>query len=281
MSVNRAGDSDHSKETYTHGYSEEHRRFLAMRSAQQDAAFFLPHLRPGTRVIDCGCGQGSITLGLAETVAPGEVVGVDREPSQIAAARALATERGVPNVRFEEASIYALPYPDASFDAAFAHTVLEHVSDPLRALREMRRVLKPGGVIGIKDPDYATLVYAPATALTDEAIALYRRVSEQNGASSYYARHQRQLLREAGFVRTVASAFAVGGGSDEMSPFMFSITLKPWLKDPAFVNTALGQGWADHAKLDAMTDALQASFESPDAFFALTLCAAVGWVPEA
>ena len=273
--------SDSPQETYIHGYSEEHRRFLAMRSAQRDADFLLPHLRAGMRILDCGCGQGSITVGLAEAVAPGEVTGMDRETSQIEAARAWAKERNVANVHFEVGNIYSLPFPDASFDAAFAHTVLEHLSDPLRALQEMRRVLKPGGVIGIKDPDYATLLHEPSSPLTEEAIALYRRVSVQNGASPYYARRQRRLLREAGFVRTAGFAYAVGGGNEEMSPMMFNNTLKGWFRDPAFVGTALAQGWADQAKLDAMFQALEAAFTGPDAFFALTLCAAIGWAPEA
>jgi ubiquinone/menaquinone biosynthesis C-methylase UbiE len=272
--------SERSGAAYTHGYSESHRRFLSMRTAAVEAAFFLPHLRPGMRVIDCGCGQGSITVGLAEAVAPGEVVGIDREPSQIEAARLWAAEHGATGIRFEVGSIYELPVPDASFDAAFAHTVLEHVDDPLRALREMRRVLKPSGIVGVKDPDYGTLIHAPSTALGDEALALYRRVSLQNGASPYYARYQRSLLRQAGFVRTSATNFAVGGGNDEMSPMMFGMTLEPWFREPAFVDVALAQGWADEAKLDAMRQALKESFTGPDAFFALTLCAAVGFVPE-
>ena len=70
------------------------------------------------RLLDVGCGPGSITLGLAEAVAPGEVVGVDLQPAQVEQARALAAERGVANVRFEVASAYALPFPDAAFDAA-------------------------------------------------------------------------------------------------------------------------------------------------------------------
>lgn len=272
------GTMGNPQEIYIHGYSEEHRRFLALRSAERDADFLLPHLQPGMRVLDCGCGQGAITIGLAAAVAPGEVTGIDRELSQIEAARELASERHVTNVRFEVGNIYSLPFPDASFEAAFAHTVLEHLRDPLRALQEMRRVLKPGGVIGIKDPDYATLLHESSSPLTDEAIALYRRVSVQNGASPYYARHQRRLLREAGFARTVGFAYAVGGGNEEMSPMMFNNTLRGWFRDPAFVDTVLEQGWADQVKLDAMFQALEAAFTGPDAFFALTLCAAIGWV---
>jgi 2-polyprenyl-3-methyl-5-hydroxy-6-metoxy-1,4-benzoquinol methylase len=86
--------------SYLHGSAGIEQRRLARRVAATSAAFFLPHLRPGLRLLDCGCGPGSITFGLAEAVAPGEVVGFDVQPAQVERARALAAERGVPNVRF-------------------------------------------------------------------------------------------------------------------------------------------------------------------------------------
>src|SRR5512142_1587093 len=118
------------QEEYIHGYTDEHRAFLSGRTAQREAAFFLPFLKPGMRLLDCGCGMGALTTSLAEWLAPGEVVGFDREDSQVEAARAWAVERGVTNVRFERGNIYEMAYPDASFDAVFAHTVLEHVREP-------------------------------------------------------------------------------------------------------------------------------------------------------
>jgi ubiquinone/menaquinone biosynthesis C-methylase UbiE len=125
---------------------------LALRTAAKEGAFFVPFLRPGMRVLDLGCGPGSITLGLAETVAPGEVIGVDLQPSQVAQAQALGAARGMMNARFEVADVYRLPFPDGSFDAAFAHVVLMHLREPVRALAEMRRVLRPGG---IAEPNYS------------------------------------------------------------------------------------------------------------------------------
>ena len=143
-------------EQYAFRDSAEHRRLLSRRSAGKEAAFFLPQLRPGMRLLDCGCGPGSITLGLAAAVAPAPVVGVDLNAADIAAARALATRRGVSNVSFVVASVYALPFPDATFDAAFAHALLQHLGEPGRALKEVRRVLRPGGVAGLSDADYGS-----------------------------------------------------------------------------------------------------------------------------
>src|SRR5262245_59048725 len=119
---------------------DAHTPRLARRTAAVQAAFFLPNLRPGMRVLDVGCGPGTITLGLAEAVAPGEVAGVDVREDRLALARAAATERKVPNTRFEIGDVYALPFPDAAFDAVLVHAVLEHLPDPGRALAAVRRV---------------------------------------------------------------------------------------------------------------------------------------------
>jgi ubiquinone/menaquinone biosynthesis C-methylase UbiE len=104
-------------ETYSQDANPDFEAQLALRTAAKEGAFFLPYLRPGMRLLDLGCGPGSITLGLAEAVAPGEVVGVDLQPSQVAQAQALSAARGVKNVRFEVADVYRLPFPDGSFDA--------------------------------------------------------------------------------------------------------------------------------------------------------------------
>src|SRR5262245_892986 len=112
-------------------------RHHGRRTAEKQAAFFLPHLRSGMKLLDCGCGPGSITLGLAAAVARGEVVGVDLDSEKIAQAQGSAAKALVTNLRFETADIYALPFPDASFDAVFSHAVFQHLRDPMAALREI------------------------------------------------------------------------------------------------------------------------------------------------
>ncbi len=262
------------QEKYVHGYSAEHRAFLSNRTATRDAAFFLPFIKPGMRLLDCGCGMGALTTSLAEWIAPGEVVGFDREQSQIEAARAWAADKGVKNVRFELGNIYEIGYPDASFDAVFAFTVLEHLREPKRAMREMRRVLKPGGVVGLYDPDYEAQLQAPASPGLAELMHLMHAFSEEN-ASPYYARHQREYLLEAGFSRTQGFAFAVGGGDPGMSPMMFRIIIKPTIE--AIRPWILQKGLATGEHLDQILAEGQAWSERPDAFFGLMQCAAVGW----
>src|SRR5690242_18006749 len=120
-------------ESYSQRANPNFEATLALRTAAKEAGFFVRFLRPGMRVLDLGCGPGSITLGLAETVAPGETVGIDFQPSQVAQGAALAASSEATNVRFEVADVYRLPFPDGSFDAAFANTLLMHLNEPLRA----------------------------------------------------------------------------------------------------------------------------------------------------
>jgi len=266
---------------YTPGYAPQEQRRMGRRTAERAAHFILPYLRAGLRLLDCGCGPGSITLGLARAVAPGEVIGIDVAPRQIAVARAQAAAQGVGNVHFEEADVYALPFPDATFDAVFAHAVLAHLSDPLRALREFRRVLTPQGVVGISDIDWGTVLWEPATPLLADARALLLRVRASTG-SPFYARHQRRLLSDAGFARSAVSTAPTyqtwAGTPNETRGW--ATTVARWFGEPGLVETAVGRGWADQATLDAMIGELHAWGEQPDAFFGVLTCSVVGWVDE-
>src|SRR5262249_49167165 len=124
---------------------EQWSRAVFARRTGEVAAFLKPHLRAGMRLIDCGCGPGSITADLAGVAAPGTTVGIGLREEAVIAARELARKRTISNLAFQAASLYQLPYAEGSFDAAFACAVLQHLAAPLSALKEMRRVLKPGG----------------------------------------------------------------------------------------------------------------------------------------
>lgn len=257
--------------------SVRHRQAIASRTADSHASFLLPHLHPGMRLLDCGCGPGSITVGLAQVLAPGEVVGIDMAPAELEAARALAAERGATNVRFQEANVYALPFPDATFDATFACALLQHLRDPLAALREMRRVLKPGGVAGISDPDWALTVREPSTPLLDQLNSLLQRVREHHGGNPSYARHQRALLLQAGFSRSEGSAAVPGNGSGTLERTRAHAAYQEIVLQDMVRAVALAQGWADAPTLDAMAAELRAWGERSDAFGLLVVCRAIGW----
>ena len=229
------------------------------------------------RLLDIGCGPGSITLGLAEKVAPGEVVGVDLQPSQVAQAQALSAARGVKNVRFEVADVYLLPFSDGSVDAVFAHVVLMHQREPVGALQEMRRVLRPGGVVGVRDTDWGGRIHAPMTPLLEQWYALTVRVREHNGGNPFMGRHHRELLLEAGFARTQASVSVWSAGTPEE---IRSRTVFFKAAVQGLGPTALAEGWIDQTTLDAVQAEFDAWAVRPDAFYVETFCEALGWVSD-
>jgi len=97
---------------------------------------------------------GTITRDIAQRIAPGHVIGLDFNAEQVAVASRDARSQGIANVEFKQSSVYELPFADASFDAVFSHALLEHLREPAKAVAEFRRVLKPGGALGVCTPDW-------------------------------------------------------------------------------------------------------------------------------
>src|SRR6478752_1968958 len=193
-------------DVYTHGHHESVVRAHASRTAENSAAFVLPHLMPGTSVLDVGCGPGSITCDFAELVAPAKVVGLDRSAEIVAQAASLAAERGVENVEFVTGNIYDLDFEDETFDVVHAHQVLQHLTDPVAALREMRRVCTPGGVVAARDSDYATFTWWPEDPRLTRWIELYHDVARSNDAEPDAGRRLLAWAHEAGFTDVDATA---------------------------------------------------------------------------
>jgi SAM-dependent methyltransferase len=186
-------------DTYTHGHHESVLRNHRWRTAENSAGYLLPFLSPGLRLLDVGCGPGTITLDLAGRVAPGGAVGVDREPGVVAEARRLLESRPIAGVEFRTADAYALGFDDESFDVVHAHQLLQHLSDPVAALLEMRRVLRPGGVLAVRDGDYGGFVWAPSDPLLDRWMELYHDVCRHNGADADAGRRLLGWAQAAGF----------------------------------------------------------------------------------
>jgi ubiquinone/menaquinone biosynthesis C-methylase UbiE len=140
-----------SREIYSHGHDDSVLRSHRWRTAENSAAYLLARLKADDRLLDIGVGPGTITVDFAERLAKGSVVGIDLAPVAVAATETLATERGMSNLTVSVGDIYDLEFPDASFDVVHAHQVLQHLSDPVAALREMRRVCVPGGLIAARE----------------------------------------------------------------------------------------------------------------------------------
>jgi ubiquinone/menaquinone biosynthesis C-methylase UbiE len=185
--------------TYTHGHHESVLRSHRWRTAENSAAYLLPHLSAGQSVLDVGCGPGTITADLAERVAPGTVTAVEITAEALALAQDEVARRGTGNIRFAVTDVHALDFPDDSFDVVHAHQVLQHVADPVLALKEMRRVCKPGGVVAARDGDYGGFRWFPEVPALDEWLRLYQALATSNGGHPDAGRRLRSWALAAGF----------------------------------------------------------------------------------
>lgn len=251
-------------------------RRMVRRSAEKQAAFLLPHLRPGMKLLDCGCGPGSITIGLAKRIAPGTAVGIDVDPGEVERARQLAAEQGVGNAQFQTGNVYELPFADGTFDAAFSNALLDHLSDPIAALREIRRILKADGVLGVRTADRDGYLFTPPDPLLAKFEASGEKRKNDQGVSVRIGKTLRAMLREAGFARTQASAsYDCYGTAEEVSEV--GETLATGLLKNLDKNRSVTEGGLDRAEVEAIAAAWRAWGESPDAFFAMSFCEGVGW----
>jgi 2-polyprenyl-3-methyl-5-hydroxy-6-metoxy-1,4-benzoquinol methylase len=191
---------------YTHGHHESVLRSHRWRTAENSAAYLLPHLRPGLSLLDVGCGPGTITMDLAARVAPGRVTALEHTAEALSLARAEAATRGVDAIDFVVGDVHALDFPDGSFDVVHAHQVLQHVADPVTALRELRRVCRPGGVVAVRDSDYAAFTWYPELPELAEWIAAYRQAARANGGEPDAGRRLLAWAHAAGFADVTASA---------------------------------------------------------------------------
>jgi ubiquinone/menaquinone biosynthesis C-methylase UbiE len=249
----------------------------AARTAEREAGFLLPRLHSGMRVLDAGCGPGSITVGLAAAVEPGQVVGVDIADAVLDQARELAASRGLGTVTFERGSITDLPFADASFDVAFAHTVLEHVRDPAAAVRELRRVVRKGGLIALRDVDWECRTVGPPDPRVEEAAELYARLWRHNGGHPRCGRDLRSLLLRAGCANVSSSAsFRWDGSADETRAFAELLEHRLGVREMA--DTMVALGWADAPRLRQLREACRAWGSRPDALAAMVMVEAIGEV---
>jgi SAM-dependent methyltransferase len=199
------GGMPRTPETYLHGHHDSVLRSHRWRTAENSAGYLLPRLSPAARVLDVGCGPGTITVDLAERVPQGEVIGIDAAGQVLELARQEADRRGRTNVRFETGDVYRLAFADATFDVVHAHQVLQHLSDPVGALVEMRRVCRPGGLVAARDGDYGGMLWFPEDPGLAEWRTLYQRVARALGGEPDAGRRLLSWAQAAGFAVIEAS----------------------------------------------------------------------------
>ncbi|KAI9699095.1 MAG: hypothetical protein M1836_003284 [Candelina mexicana] len=194
-----AQESGHTNTTYVSGHHESVLRSHSWRTAANSAGYILDSLLPHMHILDVGCGPGTITADLAALVPDGYVTGLDSASSVLDQARATATERNIKNVKFIEGDILKLDFPDDSFDVVHAHQLVQHVPDHVGALREMRRVCRPGGIVACRELDFSTMTFYPADERLQEWKELWLKVSRSHGSEPNAGRRLKAWAHEAGF----------------------------------------------------------------------------------
>ena len=196
---------------YTHGHHESVLRSHVWRTAENSAAYLLPELRASDRLLDVGCGPGTITLDLARRVPAGRVLGVDPSVEVVGQARHAALEAGTDNVDFAVGDVYRLGDADLSAlggppTVVHAHQVLQHLARPVEALRQMASVLTEGGMYAVRDADYSAMSWYPEVPTLDRWRDLYLAVARQNGGEPDAGRRLVGWVRAAGLTDFEASA---------------------------------------------------------------------------
>lgn len=256
------------QDTYTHGHHESVLRSHQWRTAENSAAYLLGDLRPGVQVLDAGCGPGTITLDFAERVVPGQVLGIDNVEAPLAISRAAAAERGVGNARFEVADVYHLPHADDSFDVVHAHQVLQHLTDPVAALREMRRVCKPGGVVAARDADYGGMRWSPDHPGMDRWLELYRAVARRNDADPDGGKQLKTWAQRAGFTDVECTASAWCFATPEERTWWGDLWADR-IRQSSFADQAITYGLTTREELESLAQAWHAWRDAETGWFAV------------
>jgi len=254
------------RNTYTHGHHESVLRSHRWRTGTNSAGYLLPELAPGMSLLDVGAGPGTITADLAALVAPGRVTATEINEAALGQARAEAAQRGVDTIDFAIADVHALDLPDDSFDVVHAHQVLQHVADPVRALREMRRVCRPGGVVAARDSDYAAFTWYPRISELDTWLALYRQAATANRGEPDAGRRLLSWAHAAGFSAVTATAGTWCYASPQDREWWGGMWAER-IVNSAIAEQLLGSGAASRADLERIADGWRSWAAHPDGWF--------------
>lgn len=195
-------------DVYVSDHSEAVLKSHGSRTAANSAAYLLNSILPDMNICDIGCGPGSITIDLAKLVPGGQVIGLDMGHDVVEKARSVAAERGIKNVRFQVADVHALDFPDHTFDVVHCHQVLQHLADPVSALREWRRITKPGGIVACRESDSGSSIYYPEIKALANWKGVYMKMARSRGAEPNGGRHLVAWALKSGIDRSCITATA-------------------------------------------------------------------------
>jgi SAM-dependent methyltransferase len=184
---------------YVHGYTEEEATRLADQAGTlADLLHHDTHYPEGRRVLEAGCGVGAQTRILARRSPGAHFTSVDVSAQSLALAREAIEREGLGNVEFKQADLFALPFPEASFDHVFVCFVLEHLRRPEDALRALLRVLRPAGSLTVIEGDHGSAFFHPQSPRAMRTIECLNQAQATAGGDSLIGRRLYPLLRSVG-----------------------------------------------------------------------------------
>ena len=249
---------------YTMGFSEAILESMRRYTAETGAAYLLPHLRPGLRILDFGCGPGTLSVGLAKAVAPGELHGVDMEESQIELARAVAASRQQENAVFHVGDVLDLPFDDDSFDVAHCHNVLMHIPDTQAALAEVKRVLKPGGIIACREMICESSYSYPDFDVIRKAWDMFEDLLAGDDGHPQMGKELKGHVVEAGFTNARVTASWDTYSTPADIAFIYGVA-NNWFLGPDITEAAIKYGAATRVLLNRIADAYSRWKDHPSA----------------
>jgi ubiquinone/menaquinone biosynthesis C-methylase UbiE len=265
------------RDVYTHGHQPAVVAQHSLRTAESCAGYLLPHIKADHNVLDVGCGPGSISVGLARAVPAGSVHAIDIAEAVLDTARAAALDAGVTNVEFDTGDVYALTAEEGQYDIVHAHQVLQHVTRPVDALREMRRVTRSGGKVGVRDADYGSFIHAPTDPALDAWLTMYRAVARANHAEPDAGRHLLAWCSTAGFT-DVEITSETWTFAEEANRINWGDSWADRTLNTTFGAQAIEYGIASRSDLEHMADAWRRWARDPHGVYLLTHVAALATV---
>lgn len=245
------------------------------RTASENSAYVLPFIKPHMRILDVGCGPGTITLDFAAHVPEGSVVGVDMSSNAIEKARESCKQRGTENVSFSVADLNKLPFDDDSFDIVHAHQVLSHLPGqhgdpgPVWGLKEMRRVCKPGGLVCAREAEWSTVVIYPRIYGVNESIALLAKLADHAGKCIAGGRG-REFARRAGFSPDAISASAAAVTyTNSVDREWAGNNMASRLESSSDLNKGVELGFVTEQEAARMPEAWREWAKNEDAFYSM------------
>ncbi len=241
---------------YTMGYGEEYLRFISYYNAEDSARHLLPRLRAGDRILDLGCGPGFVAVGLAEAVAPGTLYGVDMEPSQVEEACRMATERGSANTVWQVADVMDLPFEDGFFDIVHCNDVLAYIPDTAAVLAEIKRVIRPAGILGCREMIVDSCFLHPELGAMKRGWDVFADLIAADDGHPQMGKDLKSHLVEAGFADiSISGSFETYSEPESIEQFYRLV--KKWFLSVDVTRGAKMYGAATDSLLETIDEAIE------------------------